>query len=420
MNIWLFKHGETLPGQEGVRKMRTWTLAEALVARGHDVTWWTSTFSHQRKTFLARSDADVAVGPRFRVRMIHAGQYRRNVSLARLVHHMRLGRGFRKTAGSYPKPDVIVCAYPVIELAKEVADYAKAHRIPLIVDVRDQWPTTFLLVCPVWLKPLMRIYVNHLLRAAKEIFLAATRIVAMSQGCLKWAHEVGAINTKDDRVFHLGFIPRGDEDAPESRVVEEISARVRGKLAFVYAGSLGAFYELPLVIEAARRCRRDGLTDVHFILAGDGERLAELQRLAEGLDNISFTGWLESRDLHRVLKLAQVGLLPYRDFGEGTLPNKPAEYFAYGLPVISSIEGEFAELVDGHSLGINYLPGDLDGLCAAIKTVRNDVERRKGWSANATRAFSEHFDAREIYRLYADYVAEVAERFAPGHARSAS
>lgn len=414
MNVWLVKHGETLPGQDGVRKMRTWTLADALVECGHDVTWWTSTFSHQRKVLLAHSNTDVDVGPRFRVRMIHAGQYRNNVSVARLVHHLRLGRGFRKVANSYPKPDVIVCAYPVIELAKEVAAYARENQVPLIIDIRDQWPVTFLLVCPAWLKPLMRIYVNYLLDAAKETFQSASRIVAMSQGCLSWALQVAQMSAKGSRVFHLGFTPRRDavpRKSDEERI-DSLSVQVRDKLVFVYAGSFGAFYELPLVIDAARRCQSEGLSEVYFILAGDGEQLPALRRQARGLTNVSFTGWLESSELHRILKLSHVGLLPYRDFGDGTLPNKPAEYFSYGLPVISSIEGEFAEMVCRNSLGVNYRPGQLEGLCAAIKKIQANRELLIQWSGNAMRAFVEIFDARMIYPLYAHYVADVAASYA--------
>ncbi len=60
VKVWLVKDGENLPIQAGSRKkMRTWMLAERLVARGHSILWWSSTFSHQtRKLLYGRPTSD--------------------------------------------------------------------------------------------------------------------------------------------------------------------------------------------------------------------------------------------------------------------------------------------------------------------------------------------------------------------------
>lgn len=398
-----------MPIQNGVRKMRTWMLAEALVYYGHDVTWWSSTFSHQRKVLLAKQDTDINLDSRFRLCMIHAGQYQKNLSIARLVHHWRLGRGFARSVAKYPIPDVIVCAYPVIELAKEVAAYARANRIPLVIDVRDQWPSTYLLVCPRWLKPLVSLYVKHLLRVAKRIFSSATGLVAMSDGCLRWAQQIVRKVDRKDCVFHIGFIPQPNlaHEVQFAEQIEDLSAQLRGKVVFIYAGSFGAFYELSLIIDVARLCQNDELLKVHFVLAGDGEQLENLKKAAKGLTNVSFTGWLKSDDLNQLFKMAHVGLLPYLDFGDGTFPNKPAEYFAYGLPVISSIEGEFAEMVSRKALGINYQCGQKEDFYTAIKTMQESEDLLKKYSENALRVFVEQFDGQSIYLRYAKFIEEV-------------
>jgi len=48
LTIWLVNPFDDIPG-EGPPPLRTWTLARVLAARGHDVTWWTATWSHRRK-----------------------------------------------------------------------------------------------------------------------------------------------------------------------------------------------------------------------------------------------------------------------------------------------------------------------------------------------------------------------------------
>ena len=43
--VWLVDPISAIPG-EGLLPSRTWALARAYVAAGHDVIWWTSSFSH--------------------------------------------------------------------------------------------------------------------------------------------------------------------------------------------------------------------------------------------------------------------------------------------------------------------------------------------------------------------------------------
>ena len=68
MVVWVLKDGEILPIQEYGRRMRTWLLADALLSRGHRVTWWASTFSHQRKALLFDRDRVFDVQRHFRLR----------------------------------------------------------------------------------------------------------------------------------------------------------------------------------------------------------------------------------------------------------------------------------------------------------------------------------------------------------------
>ena len=52
MNIWLITIGEQLPIKKGIRKLRTAYLADELIKRGHDITWWGSAFEHFKKEWI--------------------------------------------------------------------------------------------------------------------------------------------------------------------------------------------------------------------------------------------------------------------------------------------------------------------------------------------------------------------------------
>lgn len=49
MKLWFTEIGEPLPNEKDVRLHRYGMLTKALAALGHDVVWWTSSFSHAVK-----------------------------------------------------------------------------------------------------------------------------------------------------------------------------------------------------------------------------------------------------------------------------------------------------------------------------------------------------------------------------------
>src|SRR4051794_31632102 len=117
MRVWIVTIGEPLPVSAARdRPLRSGMLAEELLARGHEVTLWASTFDHARK--LHRYPADISLNPeeRFQVRLLHGIAYRRNVSVRRVINHIQLARKFRRQALLEPQPDLILCSLPTIEL----------------------------------------------------------------------------------------------------------------------------------------------------------------------------------------------------------------------------------------------------------------------------------------------------------------
>ncbi|MCP2830399.1 glycosyltransferase WbuB, partial [Salmonella enterica subsp. enterica serovar Typhimurium] len=78
--------GEPLPiEQSNERLLRAGILSNMLAARGHQVTWWTSTFLHMKKRHLFDTDQVVELRPGLRLRLLHGTGYTRNVSLQRLI-----------------------------------------------------------------------------------------------------------------------------------------------------------------------------------------------------------------------------------------------------------------------------------------------------------------------------------------------
>lgn len=409
MDIWLIKDGEHLPVQGDSRKMRTWMLAEALVARGHRVIWWHSTFSHQRKTLLYDHDVELELGPQFYLKLLYAGEYKMNVSMRRYLQHRVLGRRFREAAYRMPPPDAIVCSFPTIDLAYYAVAYSKKCECPIIVDIRDLWPDTFLEKIPRPLRRVARVVLDGDFRRTRYVCSSADSLVAISQGCLNWAlRYAGRAQSSHDRVFHTGYPDDRLSSEQDQLSLPEFLVPVKAKVIFSYVGSFGASYNLRSLCEVARMCQERGMYNVHFVLAGDGDQYQDIARRAGGLSNLSLTGWLPHSEVRRLLAHSNVGLVPLRSVRDA-LPNKPYEYFSAGLPILSSLEGELEGIIDEYKVGYSYKDGDVAALFNLIAKLTNDSDGRATFARNARALFESKFTWSFIYGAYARHVEWVAE-----------
>lgn len=124
--------------------MRAYLLARELSQRGHSVHWFTGRFDHTHKQQRESASSDFRINPDIEVHLLNGPGYRRNLSFARILHHRAVAAHFRSRAKQLPLPDCIVASHPSPELCRAGADVAGEHAIPLVVDVRDPWPESFI------------------------------------------------------------------------------------------------------------------------------------------------------------------------------------------------------------------------------------------------------------------------------------
>jgi glycosyltransferase involved in cell wall biosynthesis len=400
LRIWLVTVGEPLPlrTQENPRLLRTGRLAELLSARGHCVTWWTSAFDHFSKTHHVAGDNDVAWEGGV-IRLLKSTGYRSNVSLMRFVEHAGVAVKFARAAARTTRPDVILVSLPTIELAAAAVSYGRRAGIPVIVDVRDLWPDVIVDVAPLQLRWLARALLWPLTALRDRALAGCSGVVAVSRGYFDWAmaHVARSAGCLDE-VVPLGYVApasRACGDDVQRRLVN-LGVRADALLCW-YIGTFGRQYDLAPVLIAARDMCAAGRTDVQFVISGDGESGPRWRAMAEGLDNVVFTGWIGADEINWLRAHAAMGLQPYVAGAPQGLANKLFEYLSAGVPVISSLRGENEALILEHQCGLTYLPGDAQGCRQAVTRLADDPELRRAMGARGKALFEAQFDASRVF-----------------------
>ncbi|MFC1525485.1 glycosyltransferase [Candidatus Latescibacterota bacterium] len=410
VNIWLVQTSEPVPVNDSIRKMRTALLADKLVEGGHSVVWWTSAFDHFRKEWLSNDDAEAEPVSGLRIVAVKGIGYSKNVSMRRFVDYRIVARKFRKMASGMPRPDVIVASMPH-DILYEAVMFAKRQEIPAIADIRDRWPDTLLDPFPGrLLRSVARMVLSRDFAMVGEALRAADGLVAATDSFLRWGMgHAGRDKTWKDRVFFHGY--KKLEKSEEGSIGAQLRRRLeplRGKFVVLFIGTISDSYHNPLLLlRAAERLTEDENT--HFVIAGDGELLPRLEEEAQGVANVTLTGWLNKDEIEYAMDKASVGVCPATR--ETDVPtNKFFSYLSAGLPVVSAFQGDTRDITESRHAGLYYPPNDVDAFVEHVRTLRGNQTLCKEMSENARRVFSDMFDADKIYEEYAGHVVKVAER----------
>ena len=414
MRVWLVTVGEPLPVDKGtVRLFRTGMLAKALVDSGHEVTWWSSTFDHFRKTHRSQETTCVSNADGCRLWLLHGPSYKKSVSFARIRNHRTVARTFRELARGEMPPDVIHCSMPTIELSLAATHYGRTHNVPVVLDIRDLWPDIIVDHAPNCLQSIARIGLDFMFRQLTSACRDATALTAITDGCLEWALGcAGRSRGPLDHAFPLAYT----KTSPGRRDLERANRfwRERGigqspdQFIVCYFGPISRRYELRDAVKAA------GLVDAarpkcQFVICGEGEDLAACKELAKPYGNIMFPGWVGAAEIWTLLRMSKIGIVPHPSTMDYVLsyPNKSIELLSGGLPVVTSLGGALQDLIESEGCGVRYDNGDFGALARIVCELHDDSQKLREMSERASRLFRERFVAETVYQNMVDYLVEV-------------
>ena len=394
MVVWIQNPFDNLPS-EGYRKQRYWLMCEAFARAGHQVVFWTSDFSHARKTTrdvrLETEDGGVEV------RMIPTLPYPKNVCFARIRSHRAYAREWLRfaldpiLASPVSRPFLIVTSTPTLSAAAAAIDLGRKFGAKVVVDVMDAWPETFERLAPKGFGWMARPFLAGMYRTARRIYREADLVTGV---CERYRELTG----RGD--YHLAY--HGIDLGPHAPVPCPRPHDTTRRVRLAYAGNLGKTYDLATVVKAVERN-----PDFELDVAGFGE-------FGSACPRVRFHGLLSEQDLQALLGRCDVGIVPMRPDSWVGVPYKFCDYAQAGLAIVSSLGGESSALLEKYGCGATYDAGDVSSLTAAIRKART-------LGRGASRAMCEaEFDATKIYDAYVSRVLRIVRGREPELRESAA
>ena len=374
MKIWLVSIFEQTPVDK-VFSTRFLSIAEEALSRGHQVTFWGSTFKHNTKEQRFEETTYLDYNENYKLVFVKSMGYEKNVAPKRLISHALLGKEMVKEMDKADIPDVILLAFPPISLAFEVTTWAKKNDIPLIMDIIDPWPTLFESAVPGWASflkgPIFKTPRARLRESLKKVDV----LTAISNQYLDWSSEFFEVQQKEC------LYPAADYSAIRKFINNaKLLDLPKKRLNLIYAGSLASSYDIETILGAAKQLTDH--EDIHFYIAGAGPKEALIEEYTSVNGNVTFLGRLNKDVLMDYYAHCDLGMTQHIKGATQSVTYKLFDLLSAGLPILNSLESEMKAIIEENKVGLQNNPGDSQGLAQNILTFYQNQGQLIGYREN--------------------------------------
>lgn len=404
MNIWLVSIFENTPIDDNLNT-RYNSLASEANKRGHELTFWSSSFRHNVKQQRFDSYKEVQINEHLKVKFVPADAYQQNISVARMASHYKLAKSMSAMFDAEPKPDVIVVAYPPISTAHEVIAWAQKKDIPVIVDIIDPWPNAFLEHMKGLKKLIVQFGILPLKQKANTVFNQASGIMAISKQYIDFAKTY-----RKSSVPTAVFYPAVQFDEMKKQLAEAAQkvSKNTDRITVIYAGSLGYSYDLPTILKTAEILEQEQ-PNIYFVIAGDGPQKDIVEAYEQNHSNLEYLGRLPKEKLMEEYYLADIGMTQHIKGATQSVTYKLFDLLACGLPIMNSLESEMKSIILDHQVGFHNEPGNARALADNILKCSADPQMLASMKENALSLTQKLGDAAVVYSKALDFIEAQAK-----------
>ncbi|WP_256821561.1 glycosyltransferase family 4 protein [Dietzia sp. Die43] len=352
-------------------------IARALTARGHDVEVLTGFPNYPEGRLydgygIAPYKREVRDGMTVhRAPLIPTHESR---AISRILNYSSFAAGATAVGSRVLRgADVVLVHSTPATVAVPALAAKSVYGVPFVPMIQDLWPDT--VTSSGFLGDSSSSGVERTLhRFCDSVYRQAAHIAVISPGMAESIQGRGIPSEK------ITFTPNWvDETTFRPELKDDELCRSFGldrDFVVMYAGNFGEFQALDVVLAAAERLK--ARTDIQFALVGGGVMEQALKRSAaeKHLDNVVFVPSQPFSAMTKVLALGDLHLLSLQDLPlfRITLPSKLQATLAAGKPLVGTVRGDAATVIEESRAGRTSSPGDPDDLARVVTQMADDPE----------------------------------------------
>jgi glycosyltransferase involved in cell wall biosynthesis len=409
MLIWIFQTGEPIHTDEGdIRPMRAMNLIDKLIEKGHEVVFFSSSFSHQEKKWRVNGSKAITVNENLKILLLDSPGYTKNKSFSRIYDHYILGLNLSKQLNQMSEyPDVAIVGYPPIETAARFINWLNQKNIPVLIDIKDQWPIIFTSRFPLVIRPFVRILFAPYYIIARNAMKNATAIVSLSDQFIEWSRVFSRTQKSElDKVAYLTAPSKifMRSELEKAKIWWNNQGVVKSKkFRIIFIGSFSEAFDFETILDSAKELANKNV-NCEFILCGYGDFFSYMEAEAKKLDNVRVFGFVDQAKIFNLSEMSSMYIAPYKNTDDFmmSVPNKIIDALKLSLPILTPLKGEVKKLILKHNVGILY--DDHLSLTSIIENSIKNSEMLESIAINSKNLYKNKFDFDNIYDDLVDHI----------------
>jgi colanic acid biosynthesis glycosyl transferase WcaI len=264
------------------------------------------------------------------------------------------------------------------------------QKIPLLIWVQDLWPESVTAVGPVKSEKITQLVGALVKFIYKRCDLIIMQSEAFKPSILKWG----------GRENKLAYLPNWAEPFSEKTEIPDWIKDLPRGFRIGFAGNIGKAQSLKTLIAAAEILKSH--TDIYWVIVGEGSEKKDLdQAIIEKklMTNVVTIGRKPYSDMQAFFNSCDSLLVSLTDESifSLTIPSKVQAYMAAGRPIIASLNGEGAKLIEQSGAGMACKAENSQQLADVVLKLKSmSSSERELMGKNSYACYSQNFEKTKV------------------------
>ncbi|MDE7346182.1 MAG: glycosyltransferase family 4 protein [Muribaculaceae bacterium] len=380
---------------------RSYWISKELIRRGHQVVMVASTNKNHPEEKVEIIDG-------IEVHYVKNDYNNYMSKVQKVQSFLRFMRKSIKYASKINDVDIVFATSTPLTVGAVALKLKKTRGLKYVFEVRDLWPEF-----PIQIGAIKNPLVIKALRAfERKIYKNSEHVVALSPGMQDGVVSAG---TPESKVTMIPNMSKPDEFYPHDpnlEVAKQFGLDNR-EFNIIHFGSMGPANGLSYIIETAKLCQDQGLSDVKFIFMGDGATQPILKKMVEEykLTNVKFLGNHKMSVVSEVVNLCDLSMTSFKNLPilATNSPNKLFDSLSAGKPIVVNSAGWTKDLAENEECGFYVDPDNPQDFVDKIKLYKDNKELLDRWERNARRLSETTFDKAILSSKVADVIEKAAK-----------
>jgi glycosyltransferase involved in cell wall biosynthesis len=312
------------------------------------------------------------------------------------------------------RPDVVIGTSPTFFAAMAAASAGVLTRVPFVMEVRDLWPALI-----GELGVIRNLVVLRLLELLElSLYRQARKVITVTES---FRQNIIARGIPAEKVY---TIPNGADiefwkppDTPSNSTSTSTTLRHRlglqGRFVVLYIGAHGISQALGNIVKSAQHLQDD--ERIQFVFVGEGAEKEQLVQQAKDarLSNIQFLDPVDKPGVRDFYVLADLCLVPLRNVPvlKTFIPSKMFEMLAMARPIVASLAGEAADILQKSGAAIVVAPGDSAAIATAIRHLAANPDEAQAMGLRGRQFVAAYYSRATLAARYEVVLQEAIESY---------